>query len=479
MMFILAVSILLAISPSAKAIPALGFSPTDTNPLGQPFVNAVLPVQPGFSPRFNLFRRQGCPNLTLLCPSGGCCSYDTSCCGRGTVDAPCCVAVNSPTNKCGGSNGNTRRSSVQWNQYLLSSNNHCYYDSSNIARCSPLSPSPLPPTTTPITTSSDTPITSPIPIPVTTSTKPVTTTTPYPYPSYSSSSTTILPSYFSTFWTPAAIGSVAGGSAGGVILLAILICVCIRCRRSHSDPIPDLSAKPLTNGEIYCVVQGLTTTQEWQEAYITKAKRTRAGQHLDRASWMKDFGTRAVELRVQQIRDGGERNKSMWKAGAISFVPFVKYLGWFRDSIKRFNRVAIDALGMGDSADIKVLCKGAKAAADKSTLLAKLQPGIEWVGKHALKEWLSHSDAHSDLVGLDINLFDDFKAETLKLGDNFVLMCGRLDRGFFESIGDNLLQLFDTSGLIVDGFYDCTQLVFDFGYDILLQASDVGGLGVD
>jgi hypothetical protein len=113
---------------------------------------------------------------------------------------------------------------------------------------------------------------------------------------------------------------------------------------------------------------------------------------------MKDFGTRAVELRVQQIRDGGERNKSMWKAGAIAFVPFVKYWGWFRDSTKRFNRVAIDALGMGDSADVKVLCKGAKAAADKSTTLAKLQPGIEWVGKHALKEWLSHSDAHSDLA---------------------------------------------------------------------------------
>jgi hypothetical protein len=62
---------------------------------------------------------------------------------------------------------------------------------------------------------------------------------------------------------------------------------------------------------------------------------------------MKDFGTRAVESRVQQIRDGGERNKSMWKAGAIAFVPFVKYWGWFSDSTKRFNRVAIDALGHG------------------------------------------------------------------------------------------------------------------------------------
>jgi hypothetical protein len=37
----------------------------------------------------------------------------------------------------------------------------------------------------------------------------------------------------------------------------------------------------------------------------------------------------------------------MWKAGAIAFVPFVKYWGWFSDSTKRFNRVAIDALGHG------------------------------------------------------------------------------------------------------------------------------------
>jgi hypothetical protein len=119
MMFILAAFILLAPFPFVQAIPAFGFSPIDTNPLGQPFVNAVLPVQPGFSPRFNLFRRQGCPNLSLLCPSGGCCSYDTSCCGStccnsgylctgGTAEAPCCVAENAPTNECGGSNGNVR-----------------------------------------------------------------------------------------------------------------------------------------------------------------------------------------------------------------------------------------------------------------------------------------------------------------------------------------------------------------------------------
>jgi hypothetical protein len=262
-----------------------------------------------------------------------------------------------------------------------------------------LPPSPLPPTTT-----SSKILTTPNPIPLTTtSTKPVptttpmpaaaatttTTTTPHPYPSPSS---VILSSYSGTFWTPAAIGGVTGGAVGGVIILAILIYICIRRRRSHSDPIADPSVKPLTNGEIYMVVQGLTTTQEWQEAYITEAKRTRAGKHLDRASWMKDFGTRAVEMRIQQLRDGGDRNKSMWKAGAIAFVPFVKYWGWFRDSTATFNRVAIDVLGMGDSADVKELYRGAKVAADKSTLFQTLQPGIKWVGKHALKEWSGHSD---------------------------------------------------------------------------------------
>jgi hypothetical protein len=160
MMFVLATSILLAIFPFANAIPAFGFVPIDTNPLGQPFINAILPVQPGFTPRFSLFRRQGCPDLSLLCPSGGCCSYDTSCCGSaccesgylctgGTAAAPCCVAETSPTNECGGSNANvriailslnylhvleniltfpwssavhsTRTNSLRWNQHLLPS----------------------------------------------------------------------------------------------------------------------------------------------------------------------------------------------------------------------------------------------------------------------------------------------------------------------------------------------------------------------
>jgi hypothetical protein len=118
-MYLVAVSVLLTFIPFTKAIPALALSPIDTNPLGQPFINAVLPLQPGFSPRFDLFRRQGCPNNSLLCPSGKCCSYDTSCCGSsccpsgylctgGTQAAPCCVAITATSNQCGGSNGNVR-----------------------------------------------------------------------------------------------------------------------------------------------------------------------------------------------------------------------------------------------------------------------------------------------------------------------------------------------------------------------------------
>ena len=47
MIFVLATSILLALFPFANAIPAFRFAPIDTNPLGQPFINAILPVQPG------------------------------------------------------------------------------------------------------------------------------------------------------------------------------------------------------------------------------------------------------------------------------------------------------------------------------------------------------------------------------------------------------------------------------------------------
>lgn len=121
-------SLLLTVS----AMPTLGDSPIDTNPLGLPFKNAVLPITPGFSPRYSLFRRQGCPNLTLRCSNGGCCSYDTSCCGNtccasgylctgGTASAPCCVAIGSTTNTCGGSNVSNLRVCANFVRLTLSS----------------------------------------------------------------------------------------------------------------------------------------------------------------------------------------------------------------------------------------------------------------------------------------------------------------------------------------------------------------------
>lgn len=131
--------------------------------------------------------------------------------------------------------------------------------------------------------------------------------------------------------------------------------------------------------------------------YKAEANRTRAGEHLDHASWMKDFGTRAVQLRIQQLKDGGEREKSMWKAGAIGFVPIVHYWGLFRDSTKAFNGIAIDSLGMGNTDKVQQLCKDAKAAASKSSILARLLPGVEWVGKHAFKEWWADSDLAAQL----------------------------------------------------------------------------------
>ncbi len=108
-----------ALCTLVHALPPFPVSLEDNNPIAFPFARAVLPISPGPVSGYNLFKRQGCPNLTLKCPSGNCCSYDTSCCGNtccasgylctgGTASAPCCVAISAVSNTCGGSNGNVR-----------------------------------------------------------------------------------------------------------------------------------------------------------------------------------------------------------------------------------------------------------------------------------------------------------------------------------------------------------------------------------
>lgn len=103
--------------PFAHGVPAIETIPEDSNPLAQPFINAALPAKPGLTAKFDLFRRQGCPNQTLLCPGGVCCGYDTPCCGSvccnpgyvcsgGTSSAPCCVAIGAQSNSCGSPSGN-------------------------------------------------------------------------------------------------------------------------------------------------------------------------------------------------------------------------------------------------------------------------------------------------------------------------------------------------------------------------------------
>lgn len=84
--------------------------------LARPFVNNALSNPRASDTGFSIFRRQGsCPILTLVCPSGICCSYDKPCCGSTCCDslsvcsgidsrgAPCCVPLSSATNTCGSS----------------------------------------------------------------------------------------------------------------------------------------------------------------------------------------------------------------------------------------------------------------------------------------------------------------------------------------------------------------------------------------
>ena len=195
----------------------------------------------------------------------------------------------------------------------------------------------------------------------------------------------------------AAIGGIAGGAVAGAILLGIIIWLCCR-KHPGSDDIDEKYTRPLTSGEMYFFVKDLETTQEWQDAYIAEAKRMATAQHVDHVSWMRDFSARAVQMRIKQLRDGGARDEALWKAGGIGAIPvFGKIWGFFRDSTKKFNLVAIHALGMGDEATARELGKKAKAAADKSTTLEKLSPAIEFVGKHAFEAWWTHSSLAAQL----------------------------------------------------------------------------------
>ncbi|KAL2076234.1 hypothetical protein VTL71DRAFT_1177 [Oculimacula yallundae] len=181
------------------------------------------------------------------------------------VAVVCAANQDTCVRECGGSNGNPCTVPGQVPcigiNICCPLNNLCYYDSSNVARCSPLSPSPLPPSTTtsstsksstapnpsPFTTTSTQPVTTTTNTPTTTTRLPTTTPTTTPYPNPSPPSSVTLSSNSSTFWTPAATGGVTGGAIGGIIILIMSICLCIRRRRSHPKPIadPHLSHLPI------------------------------------------------------------------------------------------------------------------------------------------------------------------------------------------------------------------------------------------
>lgn len=99
------------------ALPSGTLPLDDLNPQGHPFLGSSIANQPNTTSILGIFKRQGCPAMTLLCPSGGCCPYEGSCCGKvcctsgyvcsgGTSSSPCCVAIGDLSATCGGSSGN-------------------------------------------------------------------------------------------------------------------------------------------------------------------------------------------------------------------------------------------------------------------------------------------------------------------------------------------------------------------------------------
>ncbi|TPX12253.1 uncharacterized protein E0L32_007139 [Thyridium curvatum] len=125
---------------------------------------------------------------------------------------------------------------------------------------------------------------------------------------------------------------------------------------------------------------------------MREARRIPRGDSTDPAPWMADFARRAVSIRVQQLRSGGERRVSWVKSGFFGAIPFVSSIvGLFYDSTKTFRLVAIGAVGLGDSDQAARLRAQAKEVT-RTSWKARVEKGAEWVGKNAFEHWWDNSD---------------------------------------------------------------------------------------
>ncbi|KAK3326419.1 hypothetical protein B0H66DRAFT_617430 [Apodospora peruviana] len=158
------------------------------------------------------------------------------------------------------------------------------------------------------------------------------TPSPSPDPDHPENELDVQPvSYRTGFWTPATIGGVPGGSAAGLILLAILVCWCRRCcccgGGGGGSYIHRPRPQPLSSETIYWLVKDLDSPYTWQQLYTQEARRTHTkygpnNVDVDPTAWMKDFSRRAVSIWIQQLRDGGRRKMTWAWHGFISLVPF-------------------------------------------------------------------------------------------------------------------------------------------------------------
>ncbi|KAM7185085.1 hypothetical protein V8F20_011950 [Naviculisporaceae sp. PSN 640] len=431
-------------SPLTFAIPSGSLIPLefrDPNPLAHPFRGSTLALPPRQSPAeaFALLRRQGCPNLTLLCPNGVCCPYGNDCCGGsccesgyvcsgGTSAAPCCVAIGDLTSVCGGGGEGSNPCTRPGDLPCIGVNiccppaSFCYYDAAGYPRCEPQSGSGTgggtdssvgSDTGTGSDVGSDTDVDSDT---TTTSTTSTTYSSPTPTPTSSSSSSSTPtaspdpdPPFRDTgngsIWTPAMIGGVAGGSAAGVILLSLFLWWCIRrcCQSDSSDDTiynyrdyqtpPRPRVQRLTDDQIYSQVYGVASPNDWQNIYTAEAKRIPRDDNIDPVPWMEDFASRAVSLRIAQIRNGDKRKEKLVKGGFMGAVPFANTIASFfgYDNTKTFRNFSIDCLGLGDSEQTARLRAQAKEVT-RTKWMTKMAHGAEWVGEKAVEHWWNNSD---------------------------------------------------------------------------------------